>query len=490
MKRKLFFWYGLLCFVTCLAKQEGSVNRYHIKISQNDIRSVEVEASLFVDKPILIMNNMGIPNDIPKGWANFVTVASITTLEGNLIEFDWNDSNHTWSLKHKENSRIKIKYSVVLSHDQHSWDTVGGIDGRPTLLSANTAFWRTNALFIFSPDPIIKNSMVNFEVPGFWKVSTPWQQKEGLNFFVENVESLSNNALMIGKHIEKNVHHDGMLIRMAISPDLASKSETISKVLDKVLPLYRNIFGELPNSTYLICVSEHSFEDGEAFHNSFHQLLIDKHLEDRMVVWGNVLAHEMFHYWNGANFLIGENPNTNSWFSEGFTEYYSNIALVRTGLITEKEYLQKLAYQFARLYTSQSVTKNGQPNLMEAGNDKVVNWHLIYGGGASIAFMLDVEIRTRTNGRQSLDDFMRLLYEKYGKQELRITLVDQIEALEDLTNSDFDAFFKKYVTGKEFFLLPILDACQKAGLVVAQYQGEFFLTKDENHFLFDKMIAP
>ena len=488
MVRALFYWCCILCCLTCSAKQKDLVNRYGIKISQSDIRSVEVVATLFIDQPILTINNEGIPNNVPKGWANFVTIVSITTEEGNPIEFDWNASNNSWSLNYKGSGRIRITYKVKLSHDQYNWDTVGGIDGRPTLISQSTVFWRTNALFLFSPNHPEKTSLVTFEVPDDWNVSTAWKRKDGFSFFVENTESLSNNALMIGRHIEKDIQYDGMSVKMAISPDFANDYGTISRVLERVLPLYRGIFGELPNSTFLICISKHFFEDGEAFYNSFHQLLVDKHLDKRMVVWGNVLAHEMFHYWNGANFLIGENPNTNSWFSEGFTEYYSNLALVRAGLITEKEYLQKLAYQFARFYTSQSVMGNRQPSLFEAGNDKMNNWHLIYGGGASIAFILDVEIRTRTNGKKSLDDFMRILYKQYGKHGKHITLKDQIETLEDLTKSDFDAFFKKYVTGKEFYLLPILGACQKAGLIVAQYQGEFFISPDEEVSLFYEII--
>jgi len=319
-----------------------------------------------------------------------------------------------------------------------------------------------------------------------WNVSTPWQKLAAYKFRAENISELSNNTLMVGKHQERIIKHDSMSITLAVTSDLSHRTDLIEQTLEKVLPVYKDIFGELPRTNYLICISQNFFEDGEAYYNSFHQMLVDQDLEHRKIVWANVLAHEMFHYWNGTHFLVGRDQDRNSWFSEGFTEYYSNLALIRSGLVSQGEYLGKLAFQFSRLYSSQAFVTGKQPNLLDAGLQKGINWHLIYGGGASMAFILDVEIRNTTSGEKSLDDYMRALYLKFGKSQQPITLRDQILELNALTKSDFASFFDKYVTGNEFYLIPILQACQKAGLTVAQYQGEFFLKprpKGENEIL-------
>jgi len=88
---------------------------------------------------------------------------------------------------------------------------------------------------------------------------------------------------------------------------------------------------------------------------------------------------------------------------------------------------------------------------------------------------LDIEIRGITKGENSLDDFMKVLYTKYGKLGKPISLGIQIEELNHLTNADFKPFFDNYITGTEPALDVILSACEKAGLVVAQYQSEFYL---------------
>ncbi len=127
---------------------------------------------------------------------------------------------------------------------------------------------------------------------------------------------------------------------------------------------------------------------------------------------------------------------------------------------------------------------------MAAGKRKIDNWHFIYGGGSSIAFILDIEIRAITKGEKSLDDFMKVLYSKYGKLGKAISFEIQIEELNHLTNTDFNPFFDKYITGTEPALGVIISACEKAGLVVAQYQSEFYLKPrdDKENSIYKSLI--
>ncbi len=47
-------------------------------------------------------------------------------------------------------------------------------------------------------------------------------------------------------------------------------------------------------------------------------------------------AHEMFHYWNAGK--LGEiREETPYWFTEGFTDYYARLLLLRAGLISSEE---------------------------------------------------------------------------------------------------------------------------------------------------------
>ncbi|WP_431121043.1 hypothetical protein [Flagellimonas flava] len=481
-----FLLFSILAHCQSPAPANSQLN-YTVKVSPENVRYVEISAELYVTEPYLEMARFGIPSHIPNGWAHFVQIKSIKDVNGSEISYHWNSLRKKWRLNTLAHSKIQLNYVVKLEHDTYEWNSVGGVDGRPTVVAESTAFWVSKALFIYPSGVQEKEVIIAFDITNGWNVSTPWQQLEDQEFKTKNVETLVNNALMIGRHEERLIYHDEMSITLAVVPDLKHSVNLLEKTLGKILPVYRDIFGELPKANYLICASKHFFEDGEAFYNSFHQMFVDKDLEERTIVWGNVLAHEMFHYWNGTRFLIGDNVNTNSWFSEGFTEYYSNLALVRSGLVEKEEYLSKLAYQFSRFYSSQALGDN-HPNLLDAGNEKGKNWHLIYGGGASIAFILDIEIRTLSQGKKSLDDYMSALYIKYGKTGVKLGLPQQIDELNALTNTDFTPFFDKYVIGNEFYLIPILQACAKAGLTVAQYQGEFYLKPKSGDIVFNRLI--
>lgn len=449
---------------------------YQLTFVENNIRQVDVQARLEIEGPILRMDQGGIPGNISKGWAQFVTISSIVDSQGGKIDFQWNDANRQWQLQTRGKQEILLKYQVQLNHDSFDWNEAGGIDARPTVFSGSTLFWVTKGLFIFPVGKPMTSAEVSFVVPETWNISTAWVAKKGQTstYIAENVNALSNNVLMLGHHTERIIQHDNMSITLAITNDLKHRSDLFLGTLESVLPVYKAIFSELPTTNYLICASSHIFEDGEAYYNSFHQLFVDQDLEARKVVWANVLAHEMFHYWNGTNFLVGKDVRGNYWFSEGFTEYYANLAMIRAGVITLEEYQSKLAFQFSRYFTARFFFPRPHPNFIEAGYDKGKNWALLYGGGATIAFILDVEIRDITNGKKSLDDLMQHLYFKYGKTHQTLTTDHLIQSLEAISGQDFKSFFEDYISGKQ--LLPLLKTCAKAGLTVAQYQGEFYLS--------------
>lgn len=452
--------------------------KYKVNISENNLRVVEVEANMTIQEPYLEMNPWGIPPEITRGWAEFIDIKSITNQEGKPINYIWNDSLKRWDLNAINNSKIKLNYIVRLEHDNYNWDNGGGIDGRPTIWNDDTMFWVTKALFIYCyGDSSPKKAKILFKIPNTWKISTPWTKLSEREFVAEDLDVLDNNLLVLGNQAEKSIEIDDMSILLVTPKNYSYRLDMLNNTMKEILPVYKNIFSELPVTKYLICVSENNIEDGEAYKNSFHQMFNNENLNQRKIVWANTFAHEMFHYWTGL--ISNKDFESNYWFSEGFTDYYSSLALIRSKTVSEEDYLKKLAFQFSRFHSSQ-VLMTKRINLLEAGKEKINNWHLIYGGGATMAFILDVEIRTRTNGEKSLDDFMKKLYFDFGKREKPFDLKDQINILNNLTNSDFNPIFMSFIQGTETVLPVIFSACEKAGIIMAQYQSEFYLTPNQN----------
>ncbi|MDI3299011.1 MAG: PDZ domain-containing protein, partial [Bacillota bacterium] len=73
-----------------------------------------------------------------------------------------------------------------------------------------------------------------------------------------------------------------------------------------------------------------------------------------------------------------------------------------------------------------------------------------YVKGSLVGLALDVEIRSRTGGERSLDDVMRLLWERYGSRGAGIPEPEGWKAAaEEACGFDLDDFFARYVTGTE-----------------------------------------
>ncbi|HSC81091.1 MAG TPA: peptidase M61, partial [Chitinolyticbacter sp.] len=143
-------------------------------------------------------------------------------------------------------------------------------------------------------------------------------------------------------------------------------------------------------------------------------------------------SHEYFHSWNVKRIkpaayapydLTQENYTRLLWAFEGITSYYDDLTLVRTGLISQQEYLDLVAQTMSQVQRGAGRLKQ---NLEEASLDAWVKYYRqdenspnaivsYYTKGALAALCLDLTIRQRSEGARSLDDVMRALWQRYGR---------------------------------------------------------------------------
>ncbi|WP_313954244.1 M61 family metallopeptidase [Accumulibacter sp.] len=189
-------------------------------------------------------------------------------------------------------------------------------------------------------------------------------------------------------------------------------------------------------------------------------------------------SHEYFHSWNvkrikpaafTAYDLDRETHTTLLWAFEGFTSYYDDLALLRCGTITLKDWLGLIAKTIDKVQRDpgrqrQSLadssfdawTKYYRPD--ENTPNTVVSY---YAKGALVALALDLTLRAGTDSRISLDDVMRALWRRHGQldpqsdegvgdEEIRLIA-------EELSGLDLKRFFADAVRGtSELALAPLL----------------------------------
>ena len=173
--------------------------------------------------------------------------------------------------------------------------------------------------------------------------------------------------------------------------------------------------------------------------------------------WLGLVSHEFFHTWNvkrlrpvalGPFDYENENFTKSLWVAEGITSYYDDLLMRRAGLLDEKQYLEKLGGQIRSLQTTPG--RLVQP-LSQASYDAWIKYYRsdenspntatsYYTKGAVVAFLLDAEIRIASGGKKSLDDVMRLVYERYSG-ETGYTPEQFRSTASEVAGTDLTAFF-------------------------------------------------
>lgn len=177
-------------------------------------------------------------------------------------------------------------------------------------------------------------------------------------------------------------------------------------------------------------------------------------------------AHELFHAWNGKRIrpeplgpfdYTRENYTRNLWVVEGFTTYYTEVVLRRAGVLSPQRFLERLGDAISSYLATPGRLRQ---TLEESSFDTWTRFYrpdenspnaLIsyYQKGMLVAMLLDLRIRETTDNRRSLDDVLRLLWERYGERDVGFPEAG-IEALvEEVCGERLDDFFAKHLRSTE-----------------------------------------
>lgn len=143
-------------------------------------------------------------------------------------------------------------------------------------------------------------------------------------------------------------------------------------------------------------------------------------------------SHEYFHVWNVKRIkpaafapyrLDAESFTRLLWVFEGFTSYYDDLMVRRAGAIDQAAYFGLVGQTLSRVLAGpgrklQSIAESSFDAWTkfyrqdENAPNAIVSY---YTKGGLVAMALDLSIRARTEGRRSLDDVMRLMWQRYGR---------------------------------------------------------------------------
>jgi predicted metalloprotease with PDZ domain len=192
----------------------------------------------------------------------------------------------------------------------------------------------------------------------------------------------------------------------------------------------------------------------------------------------DAIAHEFFHVWNVKRLRpIELGPwdftrpaNTRGlWIAEGITNYYGHLMQRRAGLWDDAKFFSTLGAQItevenapgSRLMSAEESSLSAPfiDDAVHAQRTNLANTSIsYYPKGEVLGLVLDLLLRGKTGGRDSLDEVMRRMYEELYLKSPNATYYlrgrgyrpeDFERIVAEVAGADMSDFFKRYVRGVE-----------------------------------------
>ncbi len=425
----------------------------HLLQVEMRVASAQTPAQLELKMPVWTPGSYLI-----REYARHVQNFSVADAGGNALE--WRKINkNTWQIDTKGAKEIVAKYDVYANE----------LTVRTNELNDEHAFFTPAALLMFPKGEISTPSTVKVNPYGNWKVATGLPPVAGQTntFRAENFDILYDSPFEVSDFKEIRFTAMGKPHRYVVTGEGNYDLELMAKDTEKIIIESSKIFGDLPYNDYLLIVNTRGGGGLEHLNSTALQWnRFGFKPEARYKAFLNLVAHEFFHAWNVKRIrpdVLGpfdyENENYTNllWVAEGTTSYYEPILLLRAGLITDREFLDSKAALFQQL---QDRPGRFETSLEEASFDAWIKYYRqdenainnqisYYDKGDIVSFMLDVEIRTASDGAKSLDDVMRHLYDEFSKKGRNFTPEDFQKVSELMAGKSLEEFFDKYVRGTE-----------------------------------------
>lgn len=365
-----------------------------------------------------------------------------------------------------------LRYEVDLGFTKAKWEVgneqAGFTDGKGT-------FVVSKAVFIECDIPGVRR--VKLHVPPNWVLVTPWLETGNGTFQFGQGEELED-LIAFGQLAAHETSEGTFHVKLVTFGELSRQQPLIDGTIERISSTYNKTFPDTQLSSYLVVLIPGIEVDGEAYNHGFASTVHAPLKQDERVVWADGIAHEMFHHWNGRLLRAAEEDGDLEWFTEGVTEYFANLALIRTKEISEDDFLHKVAANVGQYEYFLASGLFNDATILAAGKKKGRYRFGVYAGGWMMAFVMDQEIRERSGGKHSLVDLLRLLLASRNSGALTVPVI--LDAVQELAGPETRSLLNKAISTRES--VHPENYLSSLGLDIAgqSYQDEYYIHKSES----------
>jgi predicted metalloprotease with PDZ domain len=322
--------------------------------------------------------------------------------------------------------------------------------------------------------------VASLKLPAGWKFGTalPIAKQDGdtVEFTQVPLTTLVDSPVIAGKYFRaiqltpgQNPPHE-IDIAADSSAALAMSPDT-ELHLHNLIAEAGALFGTRHYRDYhfLLTLSDDVAHFGLEHHESSDDRTSERSLidESQRIEFAGLLPHEYVHSWNGKyrrpEGLATPDYQTPMkddllWVYEGLTEYLGQVLTARSGLLTEEQWREALAYLVAsythrpgREWRPLQDTADAAPFLYNSTSDWA-NWRRgtdFYEEGELLWLDVDTTIRSLTKDKKSINDFCKVFHGGNGGQpELKPYNFDEVvETLNGIAPNDWAGFLRARLNG-------------------------------------------
>ena len=404
--------------------------------------------------------------------------------------------DQTWRVPTMNTHRLTIRYKVF-GND---------LSGTFSQLDSRHANYNGGSIFMYvvnhKPDPV----KLEIVPPTGWRIingrMTNLDQRE---WQFPNWDILVDTPTEIAPNITLDEFQvDGKQYRVMVHSfgDEGGKRVSLVRDIEKIVRAQIAMWGppEFDSYTFLIHFAADD-ESGDGMEHLTSTQIIQPGALGENGIYVNTLetvAHEFFHVWNvkrlrpvelGPWDFTRPARTRGLWIAEGLTNYYGHLMMRRAGIWDDSRFFRRENQTITGIENASGthLMSAEQSSLLapflddapHAQKTNLANTAIsYYPKGELIGFVLDLLIRGKSDGKASLDDVMRRMYDEFYLKSPNATYYlrgrgysneDFQRVASEVAGFDLDNFFQRYVRGVE--MLPYDEALGYVGMQLVREQA-------------------
>jgi predicted metalloprotease with PDZ domain len=375
-------------------------------------------------------------------------------IDWDKVDFD------TWRLQPAGATRITVSFDF----------RADALDNAMAWARDDFAFFNGTNLFLYPEGrDLAFGSQVEVVTEADWKVASAMPVVAGTtgdrSRHATDYHELVDMPFFVGAFDLDSARVGGLWMRLATYPSrrLAGPArDNLWQQLRAMMPPMVEVFGQLPIRDYTtLMVFDTSSAGGSALEHGNSHVGIYSPFVIGSSLLPLITAHEIFHLWNVKRMRPAEmvpyrydraQPTALLWVSEGLTDYYADLTLLRAGIVDTAEFLEMTQAKIDEVDGVPPVALEDASlsTWVQPGDGTA---YLYYPKGSLAGLLLDIQIRDASDNAASLDDVMRDVYQRtFEARRAGFTEADWWAAVTRAARGKpFAAFVDRYIDGREPF---------------------------------------